>query len=86
MEKKSVLKHFGVSSLSSIKDEEIIDFAKSGKLGELTMWSAIRGWTFSDSHELAECIRKAVSQEKELVVTFLDGEGVSEDRVEISYA
>lgn len=82
---KEILKRLGFSDLSSIDDEMIIKLARQGEFGHDTKWSALKVWAFQDEHELAKHIRKAIEQEKELVVVFVNGEGMSEDRVEINY-
>ena len=85
MKKNDILSHFGVESLSAIKDEDLIEFAEEGKLGEYTMWSAVGSWMFPNKKALADHIRKAIEMEKELRTSFIDGEWYCKDQVIIEF-
>ena len=86
MKKIDILSHFGVESLSAIKDEDLIELAEEGKLGEYTMWSAVGSWMFPNKKALADHIRKAIEMEKELRTSFIDGELHGKDQVIIKFA
>ena len=83
--KNAVLLHFGVNSLSAIKDEDLIGLAEEGRLGECTMWAAAKGWAFSNKKSLADHIRKAIEMGKDLRVSFIEGELYEEDQVIIEF-
>jgi len=85
MKKNDFLSHFGVETLSAIKDEDLIELAEEGKLGIHTMWAAVKSWAFPNKKVLADHIRKAIEMEKELRVSFLEGELYSEDQVTIEF-
>ena len=83
--KNVVLSRFGVDSLSAIKDEDLIEFAEMGELGEYTMWAAVRCWMFHSKKSLADHIRKAIEIGKDLRVSFIEGELYEEDQVIIEF-
>lgn len=85
MNKKELLKHFNVSSLADVSDQDLIKLAREGKLGEETMYSLWDLWMFKSEHDFAEHVRIALEKGKQLRTGFCDGEGVCPDKIEIDY-
>lgn len=85
IKKNEILTRFGVDSLSSIKDEDLIKMAEMGEFGQNTKWSAVKSWAFPNKKVLADHIRKAIETGKELRVLVTEGELYSEDQVIVEY-
>lgn len=76
MNKKELLKHFNVSSLADISDEDLIKLASKGNFGIETKYSVCASWAYDSKHDLAEHIRIALEKGKQLRTCVYGGEGV----------